>query len=159
MESQPHHFIPPPAGCAIGLSTRARKLLGCAYSWKNSISDMLRHVQHNLAAEINLTLVAVSFPAIGVAFYSLFMIGVMLFCLFSSGVNVFDPCQGVLKTSDSLNHGCCIIRVEISVNTGFIYCVRCVTFLVQEKRCRRIMKCKIFPICIAFFLSLLKLHF
>lgn len=120
---------------------------------------MLRHVQHNLAAEINLTLVAVSFPAIGVAFYSLFMIEVVLFCLFSSGVNVFDPCQGVLKTSDSLNHGCCIVRVEISRNSGFICCVRCVTFLVQEKRCRRIMKCKIFPICIAFFLTLLKLHF
>lgn len=119
---------------------------------------MLRHVQHNLTAEINLTLVAVSFPAIGVAFYSLFMIGVMLFCLFSSGVNVFDPCQGVLKTSDSLNHGC-IIRVQTYLNSGFICCVRCVTFLVQEKRCRRIMKCKIFPICIAFFLTLLKLHF
>lgn len=111
---------------------------------------MLRHVQHNLTAEINLTLVAVSFPAIGVAFYSLFMIGVMLFCLFSSGVNVFDPCQGVLKTSDSLSHGC-IIRVQTFLNSGFICCV---TFLVQEKRCRRIMKCKIFPICIAYFFSL-----
>lgn len=119
---------------------------------------MLRHVQHNLAAEINLTLVAVSFPAIGVAFYSLFMIEVMLFCLFSSGVNVFDPCQGVLKTSDSLNHGC-IIRVQTSLNCGFICCVRCVTFLVQEKRCRRIMKCKIFPICIAFFLLSFKTSF
>lgn len=157
MKNQPRHFIPPPAGCAIGLSKRVRKLLGCAYSWKNNLSDMLRHVQHNLAAEINLTLVGVSFPAIGVAFYSLFMIGVTLFCLFSSGVNVFDPCQGVWKTSESLNHGC-IIRVQTSLNSRFICCVRCVTFLVQEKLCRRIMKCKNFPIK-DIFLSLLKLHF